>query len=160
MSTPSPTTAERTVRLGPAPGPPVRVNERFHGRAAARFVRLARTFDAEIRIRSDEDARSRPNGSGNAKSMFGVGPFSGVRPGHPIRLRARGPDAVEAVLLLGDVLENRARLWSDDPATACLPGRVGGVSDVGRETVERAARRREPTKSRERPWAVDRNAAD
>lgn len=88
----------------------------FHGRQASEFVKLAKSYDAEIRVSLGgddwENAKTygnARNGTVDAKSIFGVSRFCGVRPGHPFWIRARGPDAEKAVQALGDALEFRHR---------------------------------------------------
>lgn len=86
----------------------------FHGAHAAAFVRLAQGFKATIAVsvgHGFENAKRRGNGreggSVDAKSIFGVTRFTGVPVGHPFWIRARGPDAREAVDTLADALEFR-----------------------------------------------------
>lgn len=69
----------------------------LHARPAGQFVALAGRFEAEIRVaRGDEwvDGRS-------ILSLLSLAAGRGTR----LRLRAEGPDAVEAVAQLGALLE-------------------------------------------------------
>ena len=70
----------------------------LHARPAGRFAALAARYESEISVgRGGEwvDARS-------VLSLLSLAASPGTR----LRLRAVGPDAVEAVQVLGDLLEN------------------------------------------------------
>ena len=71
-------------------------SEGLHARPAARIVRLASTFDAEIEIMKD--------GVGvNAKSIMGVMMLA-AECGSQITLRADGPDAEQALAALAELV--------------------------------------------------------
>ncbi len=66
------------------------VNERgLHARAAARFVRLAERFDAEVTVSKDDTTVP-------ATSILGLMMLAAA-PGSELRLTARGAQAQEAV---------------------------------------------------------------
>ncbi len=70
----------------------------LHARPAGRFAALAARYESEINVgRGDEwvDARS-------VLSLLSLAAGPGTR----LRLRAVGPDAAEAVRVLGEMLEN------------------------------------------------------
>jgi phosphocarrier protein len=76
------------------------VNERgLHARAAAKFVRLAGTFRAEITV-----AKKDVEVSGS--SIMGLMMLAAA-PGCGLDLRASGPGAEEAVSALADLVANR-----------------------------------------------------
>ncbi len=77
----------------------VRHPEGLHARPAAPFVRQARTFQAEVRIRN----LSRNAVEKDAKSLTAV-VSAAVDCGHCLRLTARGADAAEAVAALSKLL--------------------------------------------------------
>ena len=74
-------------------------SEGLHARPAARIVRLASTFDAEIEISKD--------GVGvNGKSIMGVMMLAaGI--GTALLIRADGPDEAEAVQAVADLFERK-----------------------------------------------------
>ena len=68
----------------------------LHARPAARIVRLANTFDSEIELSKD--------GVGvNGKSIMGVMMLA-AECGSSIIIRARGPDAEQAVQALAELV--------------------------------------------------------
>lgn len=76
------------------------VNQRgLHARAAARFVRLAETFTAEITVSRDETAVS-------GRSIMGL-MMLGAAPGCTITIAAAGRDAEAAVAGLVELVDNR-----------------------------------------------------
>ena len=84
-------TASRTVEI---------VNKRgLHARASARFVKLAADFDAEITVVRDGQ-------SVDARSIMGL-MMLGAGPGSMLELEAEGPQAVEALDALAELIANR-----------------------------------------------------
>jgi phosphocarrier protein len=82
----------------PAVRRPVTICNRrgLHARAAARFVKLAGEFDAEVRVRK--------NGSEvSGRSIMGLMMLA-AGPGTTIELSASGPDAERAVAALADLV--------------------------------------------------------
>jgi phosphocarrier protein len=76
------------------------VNERgLHARAAAKFVKLAGTFRAEITV-----AKKDVEVSGS--SIMGLMMLAAA-PGCGLEVRANGPSAQEAVSALADLIANR-----------------------------------------------------
>jgi len=71
----------------------------LHARAAAKLVRAATRFDAEIEIEKDGQRA-------DAKSIMGVLLLCGEK-GARVTLRARGHDADEAVRVLGQLVTDR-----------------------------------------------------
>ena len=71
----------------------------LHARAAAKFVKLAGTFDAEITV-----ARNDMEVSGS--SIMGL-MMLGAAPGCELELRARGRAAQSALKALGSLIANR-----------------------------------------------------
>ncbi len=72
----------------------VRNEHGLHARPAAEFVKLASGFESEIQVVKDELEV-------NGKSIMGVLMLA-AEPGAELVLRARGPDAEEAVDALSD----------------------------------------------------------
>lgn len=71
----------------------------LHARAAAKFVKLASAFGSEITlIRGERQV--------NGKSIMGVMMLAAAR-GTRLRLRAEGPDEVEAVEALARLVADR-----------------------------------------------------
>jgi phosphocarrier protein FPr len=64
----------------------------LHARPAARLVKTAGQFEAEIMIENTTNGR----GPVTARSLISVTTL-GVEPGHEVRLRASGPDAAAAL---------------------------------------------------------------
>jgi phosphocarrier protein len=87
---------------GPEAGAPVRrsviiCNKRgLHARAAARFVKLAWQFDAEVTVAKNGTAVS-------GRSIMGLMMLA-AGPGTEIELRATGPDAERAVVALAGLI--------------------------------------------------------
>ena len=76
------------------------VNQRgLHARAAARFVKLASGFDAEIKVTANGTEVS-------GSSIMGLMMLAAA-PGCELDLRAHGPAARLAVQALADLVENR-----------------------------------------------------
>jgi phosphocarrier protein HPr len=76
------------------------VNERgLHARASAKFVKLAASFDAEVRVSKDEN-------SVDARSIMGLMMLA-AGPGSDIVIAAEGLEAEEAVSALAELVENR-----------------------------------------------------
>ncbi len=74
------------------------VNQRgLHARAAARFVKLAGGFDAEITVGKGEQTVS-------GLSIMGLMMLA-AGPGSDIHIHAVGPQAEEAVVALSDMIE-------------------------------------------------------
>ena len=88
-----------------APGPPVQAtadicNTRgLHARASAKFVKLASTFDSEIRV-------TRDGVTVNALSIMGL-LMLGAGNGCDVHIEAEGPDATEAVEALSDLVNRK-----------------------------------------------------
>ena len=76
------------------------VNERgLHARASAKFVKLASSFDAEVKV-------SRDGHTVDARSIMGLMMLAaGI--GSSITIEADGPDAHDAVEALVDLVSNR-----------------------------------------------------
>ena len=76
------------------------VNSRgLHARAAAKFVKLAGTFNAEIMVVKNDTAVS-------GSSIMGLMMLAAA-PGCELELRARGPASSAAVVALADLIANR-----------------------------------------------------
>ncbi len=76
------------------------VNKRgLHARAAARFVQLAETFDAEISVSRDQTTV-------DATSIMGLMMLA-AGPGSSVRVKADGRQAAEAVDALAALVANR-----------------------------------------------------
>jgi phosphocarrier protein HPr len=77
------------------------VNARgLHARAATKLVQLAGKYSSEITVAG-------PDGeAANAKSVMGVLLLCGGV-GTVIEVRARGPDAAQAVIAIGELIANR-----------------------------------------------------
>ena len=71
----------------------------LHARAATKLVQLASRFQSEVDVEKDGH-------SANAKSVMGVLLLCGQR-GSRVTVRARGPDAKQAVDALGQLIGNR-----------------------------------------------------
>jgi phosphocarrier protein len=69
----------------------------LHARAAARFVKLAWQFDAEVTVRKNGTTVS-------GRSIMGLMMLAAA-PGTVIRLAATGPDAEAAVTALAELVE-------------------------------------------------------
>jgi phosphocarrier protein HPr len=76
------------------------VNERgLHARASAKFVKLAASFDAEVKVAKDDNIV-------DARSIMGLMMLA-AGPGSDIVIEADGPEAHEAVAALAELVENR-----------------------------------------------------
>jgi phosphocarrier protein HPr len=91
MSPSDPIPAQATVDICNARG--------LHARASAKFVKLASTFDAEIRV-------SREGTTVNALSIMGL-LMLGAGIGSTIEITATGPDAAAAVTALCELVALR-----------------------------------------------------
>ena len=84
-------TFKRTVDICNARG--------LHARASAKFVKLASTFDAEVKV-------SREGQSVDARSIMGLMMLA-AGPGCEIEISAEGPEAEAAVAALVELVEGR-----------------------------------------------------
>lgn len=84
------TTAQRSVTICNRRG--------LHARAAARFVKLAWQFDAEVTVAKNGTAVS-------GRSIMGLMMLA-AGPGTALELRATGPDAEPAVTALAQLVAN------------------------------------------------------
>jgi phosphocarrier protein len=84
-------TFKRTVDICNARG--------LHARASAKFVKLASTFDAEVKV-------SRDGQSVDARSIMGLMMLA-AGPGCEIEISAEGPEAQAAVAALVELVEGR-----------------------------------------------------
>jgi phosphocarrier protein HPr len=76
------------------------VNERgLHARASAKFVKLAATFDAEVKV-------SRDDTTVDAQSIMGLMMLA-AGPGSTVEITAEGPDAEEALGALIQLIEDK-----------------------------------------------------
>lgn len=76
------------------------VNERgLHARASARFVKLAASFDADVRVTKDDQTV-------DAQSIMGLMMLA-AGPGSTIQISAEGRQASEAVQALTRLVANR-----------------------------------------------------
>ncbi|MDP9102534.1 MAG: HPr family phosphocarrier protein [Pseudomonadota bacterium] len=76
------------------------VNERgLHARASAKFVKLASTFDAEVKV-------SRDDTTVDAQSIMGLMMLA-AGPGSTVEITAEGPDAEEALGALIQLIEDK-----------------------------------------------------
>ena len=71
----------------------------LHARAAARFVKLAEQFEAEIWV-------EREGQSVSGRSIMGLMMLA-AGPGSPILLSASGPDAADAIAALARLVESK-----------------------------------------------------
>lgn len=71
----------------------------LHARASAKFVKLASSFDSEIRV-------TRDGVTVDACSIMGL-LMLGAGNGCDVRIEAEGPDAQEAVQALRDLIDRR-----------------------------------------------------
>jgi phosphocarrier protein len=71
----------------------------LHARASAKFVKLASTFDAEVKV-------SREGQSVDARSIMGLMMLA-AGPGCEIEISAEGPEAEAAVAALVELVEGR-----------------------------------------------------
>lgn len=76
------------------------VNSRgLHARAAAKFVKLAETFDADILVSNTEMEVS-------GRSIMGLLMLA-ASPGKTIEMSARGPQAEDALAALGKLIDDK-----------------------------------------------------
>ena len=76
------------------------VNQRgLHARAAAKFVKLAETFDAQVTVTKNGIAVS-------GSSIMGLMMLAAA-PGCELELRASGPGAKRAIAALADLIMNK-----------------------------------------------------
>lgn len=71
----------------------------LHARAAAKFVKLAETFDAEIEVTNRGQTVS-------GRSIMGLMMLA-ASPGTTIAMRARGPAAREALEAIGQLIDDK-----------------------------------------------------
>ena len=71
----------------------------LHARAAARFVKCAERFDADITVSKDQTTVG-------ATSIMGLRMLAAA-PGSSIRVCARGPDAAPALAALAELVASR-----------------------------------------------------
>jgi phosphocarrier protein len=71
----------------------------LHARASAKFVKLASTFDSEIRV-------TRDGVTVNALSIMGL-LMLGAGNGCDVHIEAEGPDAAEAIEALSDLVNRK-----------------------------------------------------
>ncbi len=71
----------------------------LHARASAKFVKLATTFESDIRV-------TRDGVTVNALSIMGL-LMLGAGNGCDVRIEAEGPDAAEAVEALADLVNRK-----------------------------------------------------
>ena len=71
----------------------------LHARASAKFVKLASTFDSEIRV-------TRDGVTVNALSIMGL-LMLGAGNGCDVQIEAEGPDAAEAVEALSELVNRK-----------------------------------------------------
>ncbi len=76
----------------------IRNKRGLHARAAARFVKLAWQFDAEVMVAKNGAAVS-------GRSIMGLMMLA-AGPGTAVELRADGPEAERAVLALADLISS------------------------------------------------------
>ena len=84
-------TVSRTVDICNARG--------LHARASAKFVKLASTFDAEVKV-------SRDGQTVDARSIMGLMMLA-AGPGCEIEITAEGPEAEQAISALVELVEGR-----------------------------------------------------
>jgi phosphocarrier protein len=79
----------------------IRIHNRLglHARASAQFVRTAGAFASEIAVEVGSQTV-------NAKSIMGLLLLAAAQ-GTTVRVRATGPDAVEAIAALADLVDAR-----------------------------------------------------
>ena len=111
----------------------VRVREGLHARPATEFVRLARSFSADVEIIRDGK-------SANAKSAVKL-MLLGVKETDEIVLRADGPDASEAIATLSNFVEMEPL---NEPASRAEPPAVAGAGQARGEAAANAAPRGVP----------------
>ena len=76
------------------------VNQRgFHARAAAKFVRVAEGFDAEITVTRDDLSVA-------GRSILGLMMLAATT-GTPLKICAKGPKAAEAIAALTDLVKRK-----------------------------------------------------
>lgn len=76
------------------------INERgLHARASAKFVKLAASFDAEVKVSKDENTV-------DAQSIMGLMMLA-AGPGSTLEIAAEGPDAEGALDALCRLVEDR-----------------------------------------------------
>ncbi len=103
---------ERLVTVSPPLG--------LHARPAAQLIRMARHFEARITLEN----LSRPAGPCDAGSLHALLRLM-ARPGHRLAIRARGPDAADAVSEVAGFLET----WREELPPPAPPAR-GGVRGI------------------------------
>lgn len=104
----------------------------LHARPAARFVRTAMRFDAEISVQNVTQGRPRAN----AKSMMEVANTGTAWQGERIHITAEGDEAEEALEALRTLVENGFGEMEAVEAEAVEKGAVEKVPDEGKPTAE------------------------
>lgn len=74
----------------------------LHARAAAKFVKCAGSFDAEIKVAKCDDAGAPVSGT----SILGL-MMLGADKGSQLRLNAAGPQSQEALAAIKELIEGR-----------------------------------------------------
>ncbi len=87
----------------------------LHARAAAKFVKLAACYNAEVTVVKKDTRKKDTRVSGS--SMLGL-MMLGAAPGCPLELRATGPAAEAAVGALADLIANKFYEREKDPVSA------------------------------------------
>lgn len=77
----------------------------LHARAAAKFVKVVTSFDAEVNVikLGDGEEDSQPVGGASILGLM----MLGADPGSKLRLSAVGPQAAEALAGLKELIENK-----------------------------------------------------
>jgi len=75
----------------------------LHARPASEFVSMAKTFESKVTVRRLNDEAAQP---ANAKSIIKI-LAQGLAVGTPIEIAADGPDEVEAVEKLFELVESK-----------------------------------------------------
>jgi phosphotransferase system HPr (HPr) family protein len=83
----------------------VQISNRYglHGRPTTMFVKLANGFKSVVKVRCDGDGDGEEV---DGKSALGVLSL-GMEYGKKLRIRAKGEDAHDAVVALGDLVRNK-----------------------------------------------------
>ena len=71
----------------------------LHARPASMFVRIANKFESDVTVRKGSD-------SVNGKSIMGILMLAASK-GAKITLKAEGKDSVQAINILGELIENK-----------------------------------------------------
>ena len=114
--------------VGPAEELRLTVGNRLglHARPAARFVAAATGADAEVEVANETTGR----GPVSARSLTMLATL-GVRHGHEILVRARGPEAARALEAIGALAaDNFGDADDEEPAAAAAPPQPAPASEV------------------------------